>query len=386
MTEQENTNTEASKTEGGTNILSTIADTIIKGDNPLESPVDQEFVLEPIITQEVPTEKKEEAVEGNAEGKKEEVKETPTEVKTEPIAEKKEISINEVIGKLNESLGDDSFGSVEELKAVIEENKKFKKADSEIRELAQEERARLEVGREYGDYGLYDRVLNIDTAKLSHKEALKQVFFLEKAGKNPMLIEKLFEKDYAKTYEDETDEETSKMLLEDNGQEAIEKIIDLQNDFKKLGQVSGGVDPEKEKKARIEEDNKWFTAVDSVLEKTDRVTYDLEDGLKINIVMDAKDKVGIQDAMDRPIEFLKSMITDDNGKYDHEALLEFVLRNWYYEQALEEARKSGAALREEKILKEKKNSVIESGKAGDVISEIPQVEALAKGLRQVFNH
>jgi hypothetical protein len=389
MIEQENSKIEDTKAVEETNPFSKVAEAINQQYNPIGEKKQDMFQSEPFFKEEVKEEKTEEKVEEgkdtiiNKEEKKPEV-DTEKIVETEIVAEK-QITETDILGALNSELGA-SFNSVEDIKALIEENQKFKKADSEIRELGQEERARLEVGREHGDYGLYDRVMGIDTSKLTHKEAIRQVYFLEKSGKNPVLVEKLFEKEFAKTYEEETDEETSKMLLEDNGQEAIEKIIDLQNDFKKLGQVSGGVDPEKEKQAKIEEDDKWFAAVDSVLGKTDRVTYDLEDGSKINIVMDVNDKPLIQDAMDNPIPFLKSLITDDNGNVDHEAQLEFVLWNFYKEKALDEARKSGAALREEKILKEKKNSVIETGKAGDAVAETPVGEQIAKNFRSLINY
>jgi hypothetical protein len=199
------------------------------------------------------------------------------------------------------------------------------------------------------------------------------------------LLEKQFEKEFTKTYEEETDEEYSKMLLEDKGKEAVSRIIDLQNDLKELGKISGVADPEEEKRIKAEEDEKWFTAVDNVMNKTDRVTYELEDGLKLNIVMDVKDKQLIQDGMDNPVQFLKSMITDEKGAIDHEALFEFIMSKLYLKEILEEARKSGAAHREEKILKEKKNSVIPTGKAGDPVATNDLRDQLAKNFQMALN-
>ncbi len=391
MPEQEKTNTEGQSQVENTNDFSKVAEAITAQHNPFEQVVHDTFESGPYILEE----KKGEDAEVKAEDKPDTIinKEQKEEVKTEAKPEvtetktetKKEITAEEILSSLNSTL-DSSFSSVEEIKSILEENQKYKQAENELRGLAQEDRARIQVGQEYGDYGLYDKVLGIDTSKLSPKEALKQVYLLENPGKSTQYLEKAFEKNYTKTYEEETDEEFSKLKLEEDGQDAIQKLIATQEQFKEFGKIDGGVDPEQQKKAKQAEDEKWFTAVDSVLNKTDRITYNLEDGLDINIVMDAKDKQVIQNAMDRPVEFLKSMITDEKGNYDHEALFEFIMRNVYFQQAFEEARKSGAAHREEKILKEKKNSVIETGKAGDPAAKTNVSEELAANIRSFMNY
>lgn len=379
---------EESKVESGLD-LSKVAEALNMQNNPLENPLNQEFVMQPLFEEEVAEVKNEEGVVVEAEIKPElnedgTVKTPVVEVKPE-IVEEKAVDFVEL---LNTAINDPdiSFGSVEEIKAVIAENRKFKELEAQYQELSQEERARLEIGRESGDFGLFDRVMGIDTSKISHKEALRQVFMLDNLDGNPQYLEKKFEKDFIKSYEEEADEDFSKLELENNGRKAIDKLIELQADLKKRGQVSGGTNPEDVKKAKVEADNKWFADVDNVMSKSDRVTYKLEDGLEINIVMDANDKKFIQDAMDRPVEYLKSLITDDKGQYDHDALFEFIVRNEYYENALEEARKSGAANREEKILKEKKNAVIESVKAGDTGVETKLNDQLANNFRQLISN
>lgn len=374
-------------------IGSTLANSLNKQANPLEEPANQMFESEPFFKEEeeevketVVATKETPVAELNEDGTpKTPVAETKTteaaEITPEPIPEER------FIGLLNEAISDSdvSLNSIDDLKAIIEENKKFK-SNNEYKELSQEERARLEVGREYGDYGLYDRVMSIDTQKITPKEALWQAYQLDNPGKNPQFLEKAFEREFTKTYEEDPNDDFFKMLLEDKGQEAKDRIIGLQEDLKKLGQYSGSANTEDAAKEKDEADKKWYADVDKVLNNTDRVTYTLEDGLNINIVMDAKDKPLIQDAMDRPLEFLRSFITDENGKYDHEALCEFVLRNFYYKEALNEARKSGAAFREEKILKEKKNAVIETGKAGDLSAETKITDQLAKNFQNAFNN
>jgi hypothetical protein len=383
-----------------TEVANSMADLMSKA-SPLEAANNSKtFVAEPFFKEEETTteEPKEATTETPLAEKKPETtattEEKPTE-KTEEAAQTQvaepvveQIPEHEFVNLVNQAIADPdvTFGSIQELKAIVEENKKFKAIEAQYKELTQEERARIEVGREFGDFGLYDRVTGIDTAKLSPKEALRQVYFIENIGKNPQFLEKAFEKQYVKTYEEDPDEEFSRMLLENNGQEAIKTIVELQQDLKKRGQISGGADPEDAKKAKEDQDNAWFAAVDTVLSKNDRVTYDLGEGVKINIVTDVKDKQIIQNAMDRPVEFLRSLITDKDGNYDHEALFEFIHRNVYYEKALEEARKAGAATKEESFLKEKKNQVIESGKAGDVGTESKLSDQMAGNFRQLINN
>lgn len=378
---------EETKVEEGFD-FSKVAEALNQQNNPLEDPLNQDFVSQPFFQEEeIKDEKKEESTETVAETTDkpltEEVKTPVVEVKTE----EKPAEVD-FLGLLNSAINDTdlSFGSVDEIKAVVAENRKYKEIEAQFQELTQEERARIELGRESGDFGLFDRVMGIDTKSITPKEALRQVFMLDNLDSNPQYLEKKFEKDFIKTYEEETDEEYSKMELENNGRKAISRIIELQEDLKQRGQVSGGANPEEAKKAKEELDNKWFADVDSVLEKNDRVIYTFEDGLAINIVMDAKDKATIQDAMDRPIPFFKSLITEDDGKISHESLFEIVMFLQYKEELLNESRKSGAANREEKILKEKKNAVIEAVKAGDAGAETKLSDQLAGNFRKLINH
>jgi hypothetical protein len=377
---------EVAKTDSNEPDFSKVAEALNRQHNPLEEVKAEEFVARPFFEEEVKEEVSAETTEIKPELNEDGTPKTP-EVKAEEgkVVEDKQVDL---LGLLNTTINDPeiSFSSVEEIKAIVAENRKFKEAEGQLRELTQEERARIEIGREYGDFGLFDRVMSIDTDKITPKEALRQVYFLDNIEKNPQFLEKAFEKEYIKTYEEESDEEFSKMLLENNGQEAINQINELKNDLKKRGQISGGANPEDAKKAKEEQDKKWFADVDKVMSKSDRVTYNLEGGLAINIVMDAKDKQLIQNAMDRPVDYLKSLITDENGNYDHEALFEFIIRNEYYENALEEARKSGAATREERILKEKKNVIIDTAKAGDAGTETKLSDQLATNFRQLINH
>jgi hypothetical protein len=354
-----------------------------------ETPKDESFKPEPFIMDEegvVPEEKKEEVVE------KQELNEdgTPKATETkpvdplEPITE--QIPEEQFVEALNSALNDPdvSFKSLDDIKALVSENKKLKES-TEFQSLTQEERARIEVGREFGDFSLFDRVMGIDTTKLANKEALKQVYFLDNIGKNPQFLEKAFEKEYTKTYEDESDEEFSKMLLENNGQEAINKLIGLQEDLKQRGKISGSANPEQTAEDRKKEDDKWFAAVDKVLETQDRITHKFKDGLSINIVMDAKDKHIIQDAMDKPVPYFISKFKDKDGNVNHEALYKVIMQLEYNEAALEEARKAGAAIHEEKILKDKKNTVIESGKAGDAETKPKLSDQFATNFRNLIN-
>jgi hypothetical protein len=369
----------------------TLANSLNKQANPLETPSNQMFVAEPFFKEE---EKIEEKVEESVEVKAvEEEKKPETEVKTEEKPTETQIEAKapevDLVALLNES--GVPVNSVDQIKSIIEENNNFKKAESEYRELTQEERARIEVGREFGDFGLYDRVLSIDTTKISHKEALKYEYFFDNLDSSPGFLEKTFEREFKKKYEEDPDEDYSKDALEENGRKALNKIIELQKDLKERGKISGGIDPEQAQREQEERDNKWFADVDAVLSKSDKISYELEDDstkekFAINIVMDGKDKQRIQDAMDRPLDYLSSKITDEKGNFDHEALYELIMRNEYFEKALDEARKSGAAVREESILKAKKHTVIESGKAGDPGNESKPIEQIAKSFQQMIHN
>jgi hypothetical protein len=354
-----------------------------------ETPKDESFKAEPFFKEEeteAVVETKEEVAEKQelnedgtpkaTETKEVEIKETPTE----------QIPEEQFVEALNSALNDPdvNFKSLEDIKALVSENKKLKES-TEFQSLSQEERARIEVGREFGDFGLFDRVMGIDTTKLAPKEALKQVYFLDNIGKNPQFLEKAFEKEYTRTYEDESDEEFSKMLLENNGQEAIKKLIDLQEDLKQRGKISGSANQEQSAEDRKKEDDKWFAAVDKVLEKQDRITHKFKDGLSINIVMDAKDKQVIQDAMDKPVPYFISKFKDKDGNENHETLYKVIMQLEYNEAALEEARKAGAAVQEEEILKKKKHTVIETGKAGDAEMKPKLSDQFATNFRNLIN-
>jgi hypothetical protein len=383
-------------------VTSAFAELISGASNPLNGNKANEITLQTALkTEEKPDSDKDKV---DAEAAKTEVKaeakeeKTSESTKTEEIAkevsktpqepEEQENPESEFVNLINSVVSESGvqFNSLEDLKTVIAENKKFKEAANELSGLTQEERARIEVGREYGDFGLYDRVMGIDTAKLSHKDALKNVYFLDNIGKNQNYLEKAFEKTYLKIYEEDPDEEFSKLQLENDGQEAIQKIIELQKGLKERGKVSGAADESKAIEDKKKEDEKWFAAVDEILSKNDRVTYTLEDGLSFNIVMDDKDKKVIQEFMDKPVAFLKEMITDKDGKWDHKALFEFIMRNKYFDKVIAEARTSGAAHKEEKILKDKKNTVIESGKAGAPESGLDLGDQLAKSVRSLISH
>jgi hypothetical protein len=370
-----------------------IAESLNAQHNPIGEPVNQQFVSEPFFKEEEkPTEEVKEVVAEGAvvEEKKPELNEDGTVKETPAEVEKTEVEVPEeaILNFLNKGINDPdfSFGSYEELKSIVSEHRQYKEAENELSGLSKEERARVEIGREFGDSSLFDRVLAINTATITPKEALKQVYFFDNVGKNHQYLEKAFEKNYIKTYEEDPDEEFSKLQLENDGQEAKEKLALLQEDFKERGQVSGGTNPEDTKKAKEESDKQWFAAVDSVMSKNDRVTYSLEGGLDINIVMDANDKKTIQDAMDKPLDYVKSRITDENGNIDHEAIFEFIMRDFYFDNAIEEARKSGAASREDKILQSKKNTVIEQAKAGDAGIETPLMDQMAKNFSRVVNN
>jgi uncharacterized protein YaaR (DUF327 family) len=384
MTEQENTNTVENQSTEIANPFGKVEEVLQAQSGSVVQSIAQpsDIISHPIqeaeVVKEVET-KATETPELNEDGTPKVVVETTTEVVKEP-----EITEEKFIAHLNTAINDPeySFKSIDDIKAAIEENKKLKQTN-EYQELAPEERARLEMGREYGDYGLYDRVMGIDTAKITPKEALKQAYLLDNVGKNPQFLDRAFEKEFTKKYEEDADEEFSKMLLEDNGQEAIDRIKDLQEDLKKLGQYSGSANTKETEEARKEADNKWFADVDDVINKNDRITYTLEDGLAINIVMDAKDKLTIQEAMDKPLDFVKSFFMDEKGQVDMSALYEFVMRNMYFEPVLNEARKSGAATREEKILKEKKNPIIESSKAGSADVKPNLLDEMVKNWQKI---
>jgi len=372
--------------EAGKNIADALANQQILN----ETPKDESFKPEPFIMDE-----ELEATEGNKEAvvEKQElnedgtVKESVIENKPEePETQTEQIPEETFISLLNNAIGDSevSFKSLEDIKVLVSENKKLKEA-TEFQTLTQEERARIEVGREFGDFGLFDRVMGIDTTKLSPKEALKHAYFLDNIGKNSLFLEKSFEKEYTRTYEDESDEEYSKMLLENNGQEAINKLIGLQEDLKQRGKISGSANQEQSAEDRKKEDDKWFAAVDKVLETQDRITHKFKDGLSINIVMDAKDKQIIQDAMDKPVPYLISKIKDKDGNVNHETLYKVIMQLEYYEAALEEARKAGAAVQEEEILKKKKHTVIETAKAGDAEMKPKLSDQFATSFRNLIS-
>jgi hypothetical protein len=155
MTEENISNTETKNPETITNEFSKeFAEALNKQHNPLTEPVYEEFKSEPFFKEE---EKPEEEV--VSETKVEETKEEEkVETKTEEVPEERKITEQDILGFLLENQV--QVNSVDEIKSLLEENKKYKGIESELRELTQEERARLELGREHGDFGLYDHIKN----------------------------------------------------------------------------------------------------------------------------------------------------------------------------------------------------------------------------------
>lgn len=390
---------EEKKTEGGIGEDSLLKaahlGTLTKADNPLDAPSrNQMFKAEPFFKEEATTELNEVGTPKTPQGEKkpeDKLELNPDGTQKTPVVEKQpesttteetveQIPEAQFVELLNQSLNDPevSFGTIADIKSVIEENKKFKAAQDQLNELTQEERARIEVGRQFGDFGLFDRITSIDPAKITPKEALKQVYFIENRGKDPLYLEKTFEKEFSKVYaEDEDDPDYATLKLKSEGQDAINTIVEWQKDLKAKGKTSLQAEQENAKKDREAEDQKWFAAVDNVLSKSDRISFKAEDGTVINVVMDAKDKKDIQAAMDSPIPYLKSLIVDEKGNYDYSKLFEFVMITKYQNQIRNEAYKVGQATKHEALLKTNREPTKASA-AGNVNSPLNLAEAFAK--------
>lgn len=295
----------------------------------------------------------------------------------------------DVVGLLQEA--DIQVGSLEEIKEALALKSKYNETQSEFAGLTEDEKRRVAIGREFGDPNLYDRVKSLNTDLLPEKEILRQVFFLKNHGKSPEFLSMKFDRDFSAKYqlaekditsaEDATEEQEikfTKLSLADDAAEARELLKNFQDVLatKTIGSTTP-LAPEDD----TEFQENWAKGVDTVLEKTDRVSYNV-DGTSVSIVMDPENREIVESFMRNPIQSIIDMVTDDSGNIDPEALFELAMRNVNFSKILGEVKKVGGATFHESQLKANKN-IVTPAASGKL--EVPKQTAQDQFANYVLN-
>lgn len=222
---------------------------------------------------------------------------------------------------------------------------------SKSQDLTPEEKTRIKIARETGDWTLYDRVSTIDTQSITAVDALKAKLILENPKLPPSIIDKKFEADLNARMA-HYDEDLAAELLKVEGNEA-KAWLDAKKQSMKPAEDSTEIVDTKEA------DNKWFEGVDKVIgviqQNKNRITYEFDEK-EINVDIDQTELIELRDAMDKPYEWLKDRALNDDGSYDFQKLAHLVLKDMHHDKIVKEAYERGRVDQEQYILSKQRGT------------------------------
>lgn len=281
--------------------------------------------------------------------------------------QKKELAPDELLDALSDVVEGDGFKSIEEIKEAAKAYKEKQESEQQFQGLTEEEIARINAGREFGDYKLYDELKSLDPQNLDNKEVLRQQFFLDEKnrGRDPEYLNKKFEKEYKAKYvpsEDE-DEEDKKFYADEEKEAAKDARKELENKKQKLQELAQknvkGEENEPDPKEEQKQDEEWYDMVDNTLKQHDSVEQTVENkeaNFSVDISRNKKKEEMVQKAMDQPGQLVKELIGDKNDNVDPSNLHDFVVWNTHREEILTEVYKQGQNDMKEQFLKDRKNN------------------------------
>ncbi len=242
------------------------------------------------------------------------------------------------------------FDSLDEIPKIVKAyNDLLAKGSNE--DLSPEEKVRLKIGRETGDWTLYDRISTIDTKSITAVDAMKTKFVLENPKMPAALAERVFEKNLQARVAGD-DEEFATHLIEFEGNEA-KAWLDAKKESMKPTEDSPAVVDSKEV------DNQWFAGVDNIVSviqnDKNRITYEFDEK-EVNVDVDQTELKDLRDAMDKPIEWLKDKIINEDGSYNFENLAHLVLKDMHHDKIVKEAYELGRVHQEQHILNKNKGT------------------------------
>lgn len=348
--EQEKLQTMAENTEQQLN-TEQVAQAITETDNPFaqhSEPVSTEFVTESLFG--APTEETQVvATEGQP----------PVVAATQPTAEEEEEN-EDPVSWLNEQWRDQGvkINTLDDIPSIIKDYHKLlanKPAD-----LSKEEQARIKLGRETGDWTLYDQIVSIDTSKIENTEAMKTKFFLENPKMPRLVAEQLFERNLRKSINpDEDSEEFIKHYLEYEGAQAKQWLEE------KKASINTAEDSKVEEVKQ--DDSIWFKGVDTVINQLaqdkNQITYELEDKA-VNVVIDQEELLELRDAMDNPQGWIRDNILNEQGGWDFEKLAQLILKDMHINKIGKEYYELGRVHQEQHLLSKQRGTTTQQTATG----------------------
>lgn len=219
--------------------------------------------------------------------------------------------------------------------------------------LTAEEQARLKLGRETGNWQLYDQIVSIDTKTIDAREAMKTKFILEKPDMPRHFAETLFEKELKKIFSEDDSDEFIQQYLEYEGAIAKKWLDD------KKASINIAEDSTVEEKVKASE-GEWFKGVDTVINQIvldkNQITYELEEGKAINVVIDQDELNDLKDMMDSPQGWIRDNILNDQGGWDFEKLGQLMLKNMHFEKIGKEFYELGRVHQEQHLLNKQRGN------------------------------
>lgn len=251
------------------------------------------------------------------------------------------------------------ISSLDEIPAIINEYNRMKA--EKPAGLSSEEQARIKLGRETGNWQLYDQIISIDTKTIDSREAMKTKFILEKPGMPRQLAETLFEKELRRVISEDDSEETIQQYLEYEGANA-KKWLD-----EKKASINIAEDSTVEEKSN-ESDGDWFKGVDSVIDQIvldkNQITYELEDGKSVNVVIDREQLQELKDSMDSPQGWIRDNILNEQGGWDYAKLMQLIIKNMHSEIISKEFYELGRVHQEQHLLNKQRGVTTQATATG----------------------
>lgn len=294
-----------------------IAQVITQIDNPFEQTeevVSRDFVSQSFLdeapTEDLPTEEQQAAI-------------------NQPAADAPKVESEEdgdPVEWLNEQWREKGvkIGSLDEIPQII--NAYNKLLSEKPTAYSAEEQARIKLGRETGNWQLYDQIVSIDTTKIEAREAMRTKFVLERPTMSTVLANQMFEKELKRVLSEDDSEEFIQQYLEYEGAIAKKWLDD------KKASINIAEDSNVEEKVQ-QSDGEWFKSVDSVIDQIvldkNLITYELEDGKAVNVVIDHEQLQELRDAMDSPQGWIRDNILNEHGSFDHMKLMQLIIKNMH---------------------------------------------------------
>lgn len=217
-----------------------------------------------------------------------------------------------------------------------------------------EEQARIKLGRETGNWQLFDQIASIDTAKIDAREAMKTKFILERPSMSTALANQMFEKELKRVLSEDDSEEFIQQYLEYEGALA-KKWLDEKKDS-----INNVAEDSKVEEKVAETEGHWFKGVDEVIGQLvldkNQITYELEDGKAINVVIDQEELQELRDMMDSPQGWIRDNILNDQGGWDFEKLGHLMLKNMHSDRISKEFYELGRVHQEQHLLSKQRGT------------------------------